>query len=171
MASIEAAWLERTWVDLKQNPKIYALNKILSIGVAVFLAFVTIWIRSSVGGSTRPCATEDYKFLFWMMFVFYSFQALCEIYEAFLAYNNSEERGVIGLLFELNYVAGIYITLRVVKAVFRSPQCKDTAPLMYEWLLYQTLFFVVCCVATIMICACQWRIQRRVTRRRKRFTL
>ena len=56
-----------------------------------------------------------------MLFVFYSMQALCEIYEAFLAYNNSEERGVIGLLFELNYVAGIYITLRVVKAVFRSP--------------------------------------------------
>ncbi len=43
------------------------------------------------------------------------------MYEAFLAYNQSEERGVIGLLFELNYVAGIYITLRVVKAVFRSP--------------------------------------------------
>lgn len=73
MASIEAAWLERTWVDLKQNPKIYALNKILSIGVAAFLAAVTIWIRTHSGvGSERPCATEDYKFIFWMLFVFYS---------------------------------------------------------------------------------------------------
>lgn len=72
MASIEAAWLERTWVDLKQNPKIYALNKILSIGAAAFLGFMTIWIRSSAG-KDRPCATEDYKFIFWMLFVFYSF--------------------------------------------------------------------------------------------------
>jgi hypothetical protein len=38
-----------------------------------------------------------------------------------LALNQNEQRGVIGFLFELNYFAGIYITIRVVKAVYRSP--------------------------------------------------
>lgn len=59
----------------------------LSIGVAGALAVITLWIRSSAGKGQVPCATEDYKFLFWMLFVFYSFQTLCELYEAFLAYN------------------------------------------------------------------------------------
>jgi hypothetical protein len=155
-------------VDFKQNPYVYAINKLLSIGVAFGFAILTIMIRASVKGGKEvvPCATEDYKFIFWMIFVFYSFQALCEMYEAFLAYTQNEQRGVIGFLFELNYFAGIYITMRVVKAVFRSPDCKKTAPLMYEWLLYQTIFFFVCVAATLMICICQCQLQRRVTRRR-----
>ena len=73
MASLEAAWLERTWVDLKQNNYLYGINKALSVGVAVFLAIVTILIRSSVEKGVTPCDTEDYKFIFWMLFVFYSF--------------------------------------------------------------------------------------------------
>ena len=121
MASLEAAWLERTWVDLKQNKWLYGVNKTLSIVVAAALALITIWIRSTAGKEQTPCATEDYKFLFWMLFVFYSFQALCEMYESFLAYNQISEKGVVGLLFELNYFCGIYTTLKVAKAVFRSP--------------------------------------------------
>ncbi len=49
MASLEAAWLERTWVDLKQNKWLYGINKTLSIVVAAALAVITIWIRSSAG--------------------------------------------------------------------------------------------------------------------------
>jgi len=73
MEYMEAAWLERTWVSLKQNQWLYGLNKMLSIGVAGVLAVITLWIRSSAGKEQVPCATEDYKFLFWMIFVFYSF--------------------------------------------------------------------------------------------------
>ena len=75
MASAEAAWIERIWVDFKQNPYVYAINKLLSIGVAAAFAILTIMIRASVKGGkeTIPCATEDYKFIFWMIFVFYSF--------------------------------------------------------------------------------------------------
>ena len=114
MQRLEAAWLERTWIDLKQNKYVYGLNKLISFGVAAGLAAFTISIRAKVKKGQVLCETEDYKFLFWMLFVFYSFQALGELYEGFLQYNQSQERGIIGLLFELNYFCGIYVTYRVV---------------------------------------------------------
>ena len=106
--------LERTWIDLKQNPMLYGLNKTISILMAVGLACVTISIRAKVQKGQLLCETEDYKFIFWMLFVFYSFQALGELYEVFLQYNGNEEKGIIGLLFEINYFCGLYVTYRVV---------------------------------------------------------
>jgi hypothetical protein len=72
MTSVETAWLERTWVDLKQNKWLYGVNKTLSIAAAAALAIITIWIRSGASKTDVPCDTEDYKFLFWMLFIFYS---------------------------------------------------------------------------------------------------
>ena len=169
---MESAFLERSWVDLKQNPYLYGLNKSLSIILSIVLAFITIFIRASVVKKNEvPCESEDYKFIFWMLFVFYSFQALGELYEFFLQLNGSSEKGLIGLLFEINYFCGLYVTFRVVQAVFRSPQCVVTSPVMYTWLTYQTILFFACCVVTLMFAFCQWKIQRRVTKRRRRQAL
>jgi hypothetical protein len=73
MSKIEGAWLERTWVDLKQNKYMYGINKTLSVLIAAGLGAVTISIRAKVKKDQVLCETEDYKFIFWMLFVFYSF--------------------------------------------------------------------------------------------------
>src|ERR1035437_5595592 len=146
---LEAAFLERTWVGLKQNNRLYFVSKIISIIVATTCAVITIWLRSQVKPKEVVCATEDYRFIFWMLYVFFAFQSLSEIYEVFLVLNQNAEKGIIGLLFELNYFCGVYVTYRVVQAIFRSPDCVNTAPTMYLWLLLQTCLFFLCVLLSL----------------------
>ncbi len=58
-----------------------------------------------------------------MLFVYYSFHALGELHEVYLVGTKST-KGVIGMLFDMNYFAGIYITYRVIRAVYESAQCE-----------------------------------------------
>lgn len=67
--------------------------------------------------------------IFWMLFIYYCFQAIDEIFELFTYANDMQEKGVMGLLFEINYFFGLYITYKVVNAYFRTPdECKRIAP-------------------------------------------
>src|SRR5258708_3179993 len=100
---MEAAFLERTWVGLKQNDRLYFVSKVISIIASSACAVITIWLRSQIRRNQVICETEDYRFIFWMLYIFYSFQCLSEIYEVFLVLNQNAEKGIIGLLFELNY--------------------------------------------------------------------
>ena len=54
-----------------------------------------------------------------MLFVYYSFHALGELHEVYLV-GKKATKGVIGMLFDMNYFAGLYITYRVIRAVYES---------------------------------------------------
>ena len=108
--------LEHTWIGLKTNNILYGLNKLISIGVSMMGAFVTISLRANVQKGHTPCDTEDYRFLFWMLFIYYSFHALGELHEVYLV-GSKATKGIIGLIFDMNYFAGLYVTYRVIKAV------------------------------------------------------
>ncbi len=84
MNSMEMGWLESFWVNLKNNNKIFGLNKIISILVSILCALVTLSLRANVKRGHTPCDAVDYKFLFWMLFVYYSFHGLGELHEAYL---------------------------------------------------------------------------------------
>ena len=120
MTYFDGSLLERIWVNLKHNNYYYGINKLISILVATFCALVTISLRAKLLKGQTPCDTQDYKFLFWMLFVYYSFHALGELHEVYLVINKSQ-KGIIGLLFDMNYFAGLYITYRVLRAVYESP--------------------------------------------------
>ncbi len=128
-------WLETSWVNLKKNNKLFGINKLASILISTLFALVTISLRANVKRGHTPCEAVDYKFLFWMLFVYYSFHALGEIHEVYLVMYKGQ-KGVIGLIFDMNYFAGLYITYRCLKAVYQSPECADTAPYMYDWLAF-----------------------------------
>jgi hypothetical protein len=133
------------------------LNKAFSILASAGLATATIVIRATNWTKGKSsCASDDYKFIYWMLFIFYSFMTMSEIFEIFLFYNKSKEKGILGLLFEINYFCGLYITYRVFASVFGSPECADTAPMMYKWLVVQCgLFGLLICV-TILLCFCKY---------------
>jgi len=123
MNSIEPARLEGVWVDAKQNKYFYVSNKVLSISLAAMFAFVTIHLRSQNRDFDSLCPSENYKFLFWLLFVFYSMQALDELLELYNVLADIADKGILGMLFELNYFTGIFITGKVLASVYRSPQC------------------------------------------------
>ena len=73
MVSLEAAFIERSWVKFKSDTRYYYFNKALGFLVACSMAFITINIRSRVKPADVLCSTEDYRFIYWMLYVFYSF--------------------------------------------------------------------------------------------------
>ena len=159
------AWLEHLWVALKNNNGLYGLNKVISISLATVCAAITISLRAHVQKGATPCSTEDYRFLFWMLFVYDSFHALGELHELYLV-GKKATKGVIGMLFDMNYFAGLYITYRVLRAVYESSQCEQSAPLMFKWLYIQAIVFYSVLGATAVMGFCHWRINTRVKRRR-----
>ena len=60
----------------------------------------------------------NYTFLYWLLFLFYSFQALDELTELYTVLAE-REKGAIGLLFEMNYFLGIGVTIYSIWVVFR----------------------------------------------------
>jgi len=114
--------LESLWVSLKTSPRIFVFSKIISVLTSISCALITISLRANVKRGHTPCDTVDYKFLFWMLFVYYSFNALGELHELYLV-SMKTNKGIVGLLFDMNYFAGLYITYRVIKAVYGSPEC------------------------------------------------
>ena len=119
---LEMGYLERNWIAMKHNSFAFGLNKVLSILVSLCGALITITLRAGIPRGEVPCDTEDYKFLFWMLFVYYSFHALGEMLEIYLV-KSKTSKGLVGMLFDMNYFAGLYITYRVLKAIYISPQC------------------------------------------------
>jgi hypothetical protein len=63
-----------------------------------------------------------------MLFIYYSFQGLDEIVEIYQELTDTPEKGILGLLFEMNYFFGAYVSYRVLESVFGPKSCKDKAP-------------------------------------------
>ena len=161
-------YLERTWISLKHNNFAFGLNKVISILVSLCGALITIVLRAGIPRGEVPCDTEDYKFLFWMLFIYYSFHALGEMLEIYLV-KTKTSKGLVGMLFDMNYFAGLYITYRVLKAVYSSPQCQEQSPFMFKWLVVQIFVFYAVAAVTFLIFICQWRINSKVSTRRRVF--
>ena len=123
-ALAEMGFLENLWINLKSSNRVYGINKILSVVISMGCALITISLRANIKRGDIPCDAVDYKFLFWMLFVYYSFHALGELHEVYLVIYNTN-KGIVGLLFDMNYFAGLYITYRVIKAVYESPECQE----------------------------------------------
>ena len=69
----------------------------------------------------------DYNYIFWLLFIYYSFQALDELVELY-ACMLKREKGSIGLLFELNYFLGVGIMCFLGKFYYKHEQ---TVPAAY----------------------------------------
>ena len=164
----EIGCLENLWINLKNNNRLYGLNKLLSVVVSLGCALITISLRANIKKGHTPCDAVDYKFLFWMLFVYYSLHALGELHEVYLVMYNTN-KGIVGLLFDMNYFAGLYITWRVIKAVYDSPECSESSPDMYKWLVFQTIVFYSVVGVYLLLTLCQWRINSKVTKRRSKF--
>ena len=130
----EMGCLEHLWINLKHSNRLYGLNKLVSVLISLLCALITISLRANIKRGDTPCDAVDYKFLFWMLFVYYSLHALGELHEVYLVIYNTN-KGIVGLLFDMNFFAGLYITWRVIRAVYGSPECEAQSPDMYKWLV------------------------------------
>ena len=107
---------EGVWIQARRSTYFYVLNKMLSITVALFFAFVTLSVKKTTLIYQRQ-QDEDIdlndstafhiRTIYWFMFIYYSLHAMDEMIELFSVINQLE-KGALGLFFELNYLIGLF---------------------------------------------------------------
>ena len=72
--------VDKFWVKARQNDGFFLTNKIVAVLLAGGLAFYTGSMKADLMQYSKdyPDATnkDTYNFIFWLLFIFYSFQAL-----------------------------------------------------------------------------------------------
>ena len=72
--------LSKAWLTLRMDNRFYICNKVLSVILASAFAATTLSFKpdvqaysKSVVGSDAADTAESYKFIYWFLFIFYSF--------------------------------------------------------------------------------------------------
>lgn len=124
------------WARAKNDNCCYISNKLISVLMSSAFAFATI--RLTATKPEEQCeGVSNYRLIFWLLFVFYSFQALDELIEMY-SVMFGRSKGALGLMFEMNYFMGFGLTIYVLQSVFSHPECggDDLAPTKYQWLWF-----------------------------------
>ena len=103
------------WIKYRSHHK---TNKLVSIAISLSLLWWTLayknlayaYYRASVHAHVYPRHANLYNIVLWFTFVYYSFQALGEMMELYSSVLG-RDRGVIGLLFELNQLQGLVLAV------------------------------------------------------------
>ena len=105
-------WLNKLWVRVRRNNGAYIFNKLISFFIATGLAVLTASYKPLLQRykleMPEMTNTNEYNHLYWLLFLYFSFQALDELVEVY-AVLAGRNKGPLGLLFELNYFMGIGI--------------------------------------------------------------
>ena len=94
-----------------------------------------------------------------MLFIFYAFQGLDELLECYSALAE-REKGVLGLLFEINYFMGFLLTVWIViKVNIATPKAGFED--LYNWLYYQVVLLFVGLGLMFFVFICFFALHRR----------
>ncbi|CDW73963.1 UNKNOWN [Stylonychia lemnae] len=163
--------IQDVWVASRQQDRFYITNKVFSFMLSASLAGVTLSYKPLCHEYQEyydEKGEEDYTYtiIYWFLFIFYSFQALDELIEMFSVLTK-REKGALGLLFEMNYIMGLVLSVFLVVFVFTAAELEERFKPLYNWLFYQVVIFFVAIGAILAISTCFAVIQRRTLRQQK----
>ncbi len=105
---------DRVWVRLHRSNGWFMANKIISVLLAAGLALYTASLKPELLEYEKdyPLATniKSYNFVYWLLFIYYAFQALDQLVELYACMLN-REKGALGLLLEMNNFLGIGLVI------------------------------------------------------------
>jgi len=152
----------KLWAKLKNDNVLYSLNKSVSVIVAAVFAGMTIHITATTPAEQKVCeGGPNFRLLYWLLFIYYSFQALDELIELF-SVMTERSKGALGLMFELNYFLGVALSVYVMHAVWWHPECESQTPTMFNWIKFQLVFFFVAAGLALFTIIIMAIFQRRV---------
>lgn len=158
---------EGLWVRIRRDPYFYFLNKVVSIVVATFGACYTLNMGEDVNNYVNDYPDQsNYKTAYWLLFIFFSFQALDELIELY-AVEFQREKGALGLLFEVNYVVGLCIGAYIINFLFQGPPEEDKYQQMYMWLYYQVYVLLIVFIVIVLVAMLLRNIQSRQVTQKK----
>jgi len=146
--------IQDVWVASRQEDRFYVANKVTSFMISASLAGVTLSYKE-LCHEYQEAYDEDYTYtiIYWFLFIFYSFQALDELIEMFSVLTK-REKGALGLLFEMNYIMGLILSVFLVVFVFQATELEEKFQPLYNWLFYQVVIFFVAFGAILLISTC-----------------
>ena len=109
--------LNLMWVKVKQTDGIYISLKVISCLLAGMFATLTLMKKPMLQNYAADYPSAENKFsydvLYWLLFIYYSFQMIDELIELYAVYFK-REKGALGLLFEMNYFMGVGVAIYLV---------------------------------------------------------
>ena len=151
---------DSAWLFVRRNDCAYICNKLFSFMIATGLAVATASYKPLLQQMTNAYPDADnikaYNFLYWLIFIYYSFAALDELLELYREFFKVPKSS-IGLLFELNTFLGVGIMMYLGKFYYTH---MDTVPQQYKaletFLGFQvSLLYLVGAICLFMwVCMC-----------------
>ena len=106
--------LDKMWVNARRNNGWFLTNKIFSVLIAGGLAAYTASMKPDIMKYSMENKdnknVDTYNFIYWLLFIYYSFSALDELIELYAVYFE-REKGALGLLLEMNHFLGVGVMI------------------------------------------------------------
>ena len=87
-----SSFVDKLWICTRRNNCAYVMNKLLSFMVAASLAVATAWHKPLLQQYTYEKHDAPnvnfYNYIYWLLFVYYSFAALDEVLELYVVMDN-----------------------------------------------------------------------------------
>merc|ERR1719453_2265810 len=150
---------EGVWIKLRRNNWFYVLNKLVSMGIALGFAIITLNLKLMAmnfiktadenGVGNNKYAAAHMQNIYWQMFIYLCMQSMDELIELFSQINQME-KGALGLFFEMNHFVGIGLAIYIAwfvaaqeKPVFtgdKATKLHEDFRLMYNWIYFQYIW-------------------------------
>ena len=170
MQNIESlTGLDRAWVKARRNNGFFLTNKIVSVLLAGGLACFTASLKPDINayGKLYPDNTNinSYNFIYWLLFIYYSFHALDELIELYAVFFN-REKGALGLLLEMNNFLGVGVIIYLMIFNYKgAAEMPDDFKHLKNWINFQVIFFYIVLGLSVLMVLCMRSMQAKVIRK------
>ena len=161
--------LDKAWVKARRNDAFFLTNKIVSVLLAGGLACFTASLKPDINQYSKlyPENTNvnSYNFIYWLLFIYYSFHALDELIELYAVFFN-REKGALGLLLEMNNFLGVGVIIYLMIFNYKeSSVMPDDFKHLENWINFQVIFFYVVLGLSLLMVLCMRSMQAKVIRK------
>ena len=158
--------LDRAWVKARRNDAFFLTNKIVSVLLAGGLACFTASLKPEINeyGKLYPASTNinSYNFIYWLLFIYYSFHALDELIELYAVFFN-REKGALGLLLEMNNFLGVGVIIYLMIFNYKDESAMpDEFKHLKNWINFQVIFFYIVLGLSVLMVLCMRSMNAKV---------
>ena len=150
--------IDRVWVALHRQDGWFITNKVCSVLLASALALYTASLKPDLLQYKKdyPDATNinSYNFIYWLMFIYYAFQALDQLIELYAGFLN-REKGALGLLLEMNNFMGIGLVIYLTIFNFGDrAEIPEEFSKLRSWVGFQSIFMYISIAISFLMYFC-----------------
>ena len=160
--------IDRMWVKARRNNACFLTNKFMSVVLSGSLAVYTASLKPHIVeyGKAYPDAENynSYTFIYWLLFIYYSFSALDELIELYAVWFE-REKGALGLLLEMNNFLGLGAAFYLLAFVYKDlSTVPDEYSKLYTWVNFQVIFMYISLGLSALMVFCMRSMQKKAVR-------